>query len=169
VVLTRTFSEEFYERVLEDWAWLPLEGKRPFLASLFGDIFLEDNAGIWMLDVLEGSLERVFADRSQMAAVLETEEGQDRYLLSGLAFGAEHRLGIVPGPAQVLAWRLPPVLGAPTKVENLQLMDFEVYLSLQGQLHRQLKDLPPGAKITGFTVGGEAPQPLRDQAGRGSL
>lgn len=101
-----------------------------------------------MLDVLEGSLERVFDDRSQMAAVLGTEEGQDRYLLSGLAFGAERRLGLVPGPAQVLAWRLPPVLGAPVKVENLQLMDFEVYLSLQGQLHRQLKDLPPGARIT---------------------
>jgi hypothetical protein len=48
----------------------------------------------------------------------------------------------------VLACRLPPVLGAPIVAENLQLMDFEVYLSLQGQLRRQIEDLPPGAKIS---------------------
>jgi hypothetical protein len=49
------------------------------------------------------------------------------------------------------------VLGARIAVENLQLMDFVVYVSLQGQLHRQLKGLPPGTKITAFTYGGEAP------------
>jgi len=151
VLLTKSFSEESYRRALADWAWLPLDGKRPFMASLFGDVFLEDDAGIWVLDVLEGSLDRLFDDRGQLAAVLGTEAGQDRYLLAGLAFVAERRLGLVPGPAQVLAWKLPPVLGAPVAVENLELMDFEVYLSLQGQLHRQVKDLPPGTKITGFT------------------
>jgi hypothetical protein len=46
------------------------------------------------------------------------------------------------------------VFGAPVAVENLELMDFEVYLSLQGQLHRQVKDLPPGTRITGFTFEG---------------
>ena len=157
VLFTKTFSEESYRRALEDWAWLPLEGKRPFLASLFGDVFLEDDAGIWVLDVLEGSLERVFEDRYQMVAILDTEAGQDRHLLGGLAFGAERRLGLIPGPRQVLAWTVPPVLGAPIEAENLQLMDFEVYMSIQGQLHRQLQDLPPGTKITGFTIGGEVP------------
>jgi hypothetical protein len=157
MLLTKSFSEESYRRALADWAWLPLEGKRPFIASVFGDVFLEDGTGIWVLEVLEGSLDHVFADRGQLAAVLDTEAGQDRYLLAGLALGAERRLGLVPGPAQVLAWKLPPVLGAPIAVENLQLMDFEVYLSLQGQLHRQVKDLPPGTRITGFTYEGERP------------
>lgn len=155
VELTKTFSDESYRRALEDWAWLPLKAKRPFLTSLFGDVFLEDAAGIWMLDVLEGSLTLLFADRQQMAATLDTEKGRDRYLLAGLAVAAQSRLGLVPGPDQVLAWTLPPVLGAPIAVENLQLMDFEVYLRLQGQLHRQLKELPPGAKISGFTVDGD--------------
>lgn len=157
VVLTKTFGEDSYRRGLEDWAWLPLDGKRPFLASLFGDVFLEDASGIWLLDVLEGSLNHVFRDRQQMAAVLNTTDGQDRYLLGALALAAERHLGLVPGPAQVLAWKVPPALGAPTTIENLQLMDFEVYLSIQGQIHRQIKDLPPGTKITGFTVGDEAP------------
>ena len=69
----------------------------------------------------------------------------------------ERHRGLVPGPGQVLAWTVPPVLGAPTAIENLQIMDFEVYLSIQGQIHRQVKELPPGTKITGFSVGGEVP------------
>jgi len=150
MMLTKTFSEETYRQALDDWSWLSLAGKHPFLASLFGDVFLEDHAGIWMLDVLEGTLTHVFGDRQQMAAALDTEEGQDRHLLAGLALAAERRFGVVPGPGEVLAWTLPPVLGAPVAAENLQVMDFVVYLSLQGQLHRQVKDLPPGAKISGF-------------------
>jgi hypothetical protein len=63
----------------------------------------------------------------------------------------------VPGAQQVLAWQVPPVLGAPIAIENLELMDFEVYLSIQGQLHRQVKDLPPGTKISGITVDGQTP------------
>jgi hypothetical protein len=156
MLLTKTFSEDTYNRALEDWAWLPLDGKRPFLASLFGDVFLEDDAGIWMLDLLEGSLSCLFPDRQQMTAVLKTEDGQDRHLLAGLALAAE-RLGLFPTSGQVLGWKVPPVLGGPTAIENLELMDFEVYMSIQGQIHQQVKDLPPGARITGFTVDGKAP------------
>lgn len=152
MLLTRTFSEESYRRALEDWAWLPLAGKRPILASLFGDVFFEDGAGIWMLDVLEGALNHVFPDREHMPAVLDTEEGQDAYLLAGLALKAERHLGLVPGPGQVLAWMVPPALGGATASENLQLMDFEVYLSIEGQIRRQIKDLPPGTKIAGFSI-----------------
>jgi hypothetical protein len=110
-----------------------------------------------MLDVLEGSLSHLFSDRQRMTTILNTDEGQDRHLLAGLALAAERHLGLVPGPSQVLAWKVPPVLGAPTAIENLQLMDFEVYLSIQGQLHQQLKDLPPGTEITRITVDGDAP------------
>lgn len=142
MLLTKTFSEDSYRRAMEDWSWLPVGGMRPVAASLFGDVFLEDGSGIWVLDILEGSLRRVFSDRQQMAAVLSTEEGQDRHLLGGLALAAERLLGLVPGPTQVLAWKVPPALGAPTAIENLELMDFEAYLSLQGQIHRQVRELP---------------------------
>jgi hypothetical protein len=53
VDLTKIFSDDSFRRALEDWAWPPVAGKRPFLASLFGDVLLEAADGIWMLDVLE--------------------------------------------------------------------------------------------------------------------
>jgi hypothetical protein len=52
---TKIFSDDSFRRALEDSAWPPVAGKRPFLASLFGDVFLEAADGIWMLDVLECS------------------------------------------------------------------------------------------------------------------
>jgi hypothetical protein len=37
-------------------------------------------------------------------------------------------------------------------VENIEVMDFEVIVHLTGQLHRQVRDMPPGVRITGFTI-----------------
>jgi hypothetical protein len=162
---SKTFDEDVYLRALQDWAWLPIAGKRPVLASLFGDVFLEDAEGIWCLDVLEGSLKRVVADRQQMTQTLATEQGQDDYLLAGLAVGAHHRLGLSPGPAEVLAWRIPPVLGGPIEAENLELMDFEVHMSIQAQLHQQVSALKPGTKIAGFSIDAPAAEPSPPKKG----
>jgi len=35
-------------------------------------------------------------------------------------------------------------------------MNFEVIVHITGQLHQQIRDMPPGARITGFTI---APAP----------
>jgi hypothetical protein len=42
-------------------------------------------------------------------------------------------------------------------VSNVEVVDFLVALNLAGQIHRQIRELPPGTKITGFTVEGTAP------------
>jgi hypothetical protein len=127
-------------------------------------VFLDDESGaVWQLDILEGDLARPSA-AARRCGRLDTEEGQDRHLLAGLALGAHHRLGTTPGDHEVLAWTLPPILGGPVDAENLQTMDFEVWLSIAGQLHHQVKDLPPCTPITGFTMAEDAPP----TEGRGS-
>lgn len=156
--LLRFLDEGFYRRALADWDWLPVAGKRPFASSLFGDLFLDDETGaVWHLDVLEGDLSQVFASRQEMRDALDTDEGQDRYLLGGLALGAQHRLGVTAGEDQALAWTVPPVLGGSLEPENLYAMDFQVWLSIAGQLHRQVKDMAPGTVVTGFAMADEAP------------
>jgi hypothetical protein len=86
-----------------------------------------------------------------MQAELSTSEGQDRYLMAGLAFAAE-RQGTVPSARQMLSFKVAPVLGAAIAVENIEVMDFEVIVHLTGQLHRQVRDMAPGARITGFKI-----------------
>lgn len=153
---TRTFDDETYRRALESWGFVDLAGKAPLFTSPFGDVFLEDVEGIWMLDLLEGTLARVWSGREEMLAALQTAEGQDQYLLLGLALGAEAR-GLVPGPREVYGFTQPPVLGGPVEVENVEVTDVVVSLNITGQIHAQVRDLPPGTRISGFTVdGGQA-------------
>lgn len=99
-----------------------------------------------------------------MQAVLESEEGQDRYLLAGLALAAECA-GQHLGPDDVYSFRIPPVLGGLVDVSNVEVMSFTVAASINGQIHRQVKDLPPGSPISGVTVDGPDPSKPRKRRG----
>ena len=68
---------------------------------------------------------------------------------------------IVPSARQVLSFKVAPVLGAAISVENIEVMDFEAIVHLTGQLHQQVRDMPPGARITGFPIA-----PRRRNSGR---
>ena len=153
--LTRSFTAGQFARALESWDWADIQNKQPVFTSPFGDVFFKAQDGFWFLDLLEGTLTRPWPDAGALQAELNTAEGQDRYLMAGLAFAAE-RQGIIPSARQVLSFKVAPVLGAAIAVENIEVMDFEVIVHITGQLHRQVRDMPPGSRITGFTV---APPP----------
>ncbi len=78
---------------------------------------------------------------------LATTNGQDRYFLAGLALGAE-RKGIIPNASRVYGFKIPPVLGGATNVANIHVIDFVVSLHIL----RQIRDLPPGTRVSGFTI-----------------
>jgi hypothetical protein len=151
VELTKTFSDEQYSRALDSWAWLDIEGKAPLYASLFGDVFMKSDEGVWFLDSIQGRLTRVWADVAELHTNLSTEMGQGRYLLAGLALAAE-RVGKILGPNQVYDLMPPPILGGNFDVEHVTVADFVVTLNIGGQLHEQIRQLPPGTPITGFNV-----------------
>ena len=155
--LTRSFSADQFARALESWDWAGIGGKQPLFTSPFGDVYFRAPDGLWFLDLLEGTLTRPWPDAEALRAELNTAGGQDRYLMAGLAFAAE-RQGIVPSPRQVLSFKVAPVLGAAIAVENIEVMDFEVIVHLTGQLHRQVRDMPPGARVTGFTIAPAPPE-----------
>jgi hypothetical protein len=152
--LTKRFSPDQFRRALESWAWLDLEGKTPVLATLFGDVFFELNGSYWFLDTVEGTLTSQWSTGEMLQGELNTEEGQDKYLLGGLAMAAD-RAGLTLGPDQVYDFKVPPILGGQFALDNILAMDFEVSVHIAGQLLRQVKSLPPGTKITGFTVDGQ--------------
>lgn len=148
--LTKTFSADQFSRGLQAWRWLDLGGKTPVFASLFGDVVLESSAGLWFLDTLEGSLAQVWDSRDALRADLSTAEGQDKYLLAGLAHEA-HRRGIVLASDEVYDFVPPPAVGGSLDLGNITTTDFVVSLDIAGQIHEQIKDLPPGTRITGIT------------------
>lgn len=123
---------------LADWTWLDLGGKVPVMVSTFGHVFLQDTSGIWFLDPIEGDVTLEWPDVAAMNAVLSTATGRDTFLLEGLVLGAEHR-SIARGPHQIYVFTPPPILSRSFAFEHIMAMDFGVGMSVQGQLHRQLR------------------------------
>lgn len=154
VILTKSFSEADFDRALESWSWLDLQNKTPIFTSLFGDVFFASPDGFWFLDSLEGTLTRSWSSRDEIQADLDSESGQDQYLLGGLAMAVEQG-GIRLGPSQIYDFVIPPKLGGSFSVENVAAAEFVVAMNIAGQLLQQVKDLPPGTPITGFAIDGE--------------
>ncbi len=150
--LTKVFPPEVFAEALESWSFLPISGKQPVIATSFGDVFLQDADGYWFLDSLEGKLERVAANRDELKAILSTAEGQARYLMAGLAEEADDR-GMQLKPSEVFDFTQPPALGGRLDVANLAPKDFVVALNIAGQIHEQIRNLPPGTKISKIKIG----------------
>ena len=151
VDLIRRFTPDQFARALESWNWIGVGDKGPLFTSPFGDVFFRYDAGFWWLDTLEATLTREWATAEDLTAALNTPEGQDRYLLAGLAASAE-RQGITPTAMQVYGFKIAPVLGGEVGLANVEAIDFVVSINLLGQLHQQVRDLPPGTAISGFTL-----------------
>jgi hypothetical protein len=49
--------------------------------------------------------------------------------------------------AQVYSWRRPPALGGEYELENAETSDIAVHFSMTGQVHQQVRDLPPGTPV----------------------
>ncbi len=147
--LTRIFRDDQFAGALESWQWIGLEGLTPWFASVFGDVFLIGDDGVYWLDIAAGELTLEWSSAEETKRVLATDDGLDEYLFAGLAFAAAES-GLEPEGDQVYDYKVPPVLGGEFEVANLTTTDFEVVLHLTGQLHEQVKDLPEGAEVTGF-------------------
>ncbi len=147
--LTKTFAPEAYRQALQSWSWLGIGDKTPVLATPFGDVFLEDADGLWFLDTIEGAIKRVAGSRDELRELLNTGEGQDEYLLAGLAIALDGD-GVQLGEHEVYDFTIPPALGGKIEKANVTKMDFIVAVDLAGQLHEQIRNLPPGTKIKGF-------------------
>jgi len=150
--LIRRFSPDLLSEALSDWQWLPrLAGQRPLVTSAFGDVFLQGTDGVWFLDTVEGKLSREWDSPTSLQAELNTGDGQDRYLMAGLAMAA-FNAGLLPNDRQVLSFKVMPALGGPLELQNIEVSDLVVTLSIAGQIHRQIKDLPSGTAITGIQI-----------------
>ena len=120
------------------------------MSSLFGDLFLVADDGYWFLDTIEGTLDRQWRNREELQSSLASDEGQDEFLLGGLAEAA-HRSGLTLASNEVYDFAIPPILGGDFSVENIQARDFVVSVHIAGQLIQQVRDLPPGTTISGVS------------------
>jgi len=129
-----TPSREAIKRALESWQWLPIKGREPILVTVFGDMFFEGDDGIWFLDTLVGTVQRVCTTRAELERLLATTEAEDLYCLAGFVERAR-REGMILRDGECYDYTLHPVIGGKIEYANIQSRDFVLAVHIAGQLH----------------------------------
>ena len=131
------------------WEWLIGGDKQPLVMTKFGDWFLTDPQGqVYWLDLLEGACTQVAAFEQLMVQ----EEQLDHWFMLPWCY-ALHDDGQVPGEDQCFGFKIPPRLGAPVELANVEvanLMSYQVWMA-------EIAKIPPGTKVDAITVNGKLP------------
>lgn len=140
--------------MLSCWRWLTGQTAEIILVSTLGDAFLQEETGaVYWLSAGSGSYTKVADSLEDFQAkmVANVDEWFLPELVACLLI-VEQKLG----PNQCYGYKHPPVLGGQYDPDNFEPTDLHVHFSILGQVHEQVKDLPPGTKITDIEI--EGPQ-----------
>jgi hypothetical protein len=133
--------------LLEEWSWLLPADSKVLLLTRAGDLFLQlADRSVHMLDVGVGELQRVAADQKEFDEMISNPKVAREWLMipivdqlvaSGLGLGLE----------QCYGFRKLPIFGGTYSAENRVVLPIREHLGASGSLHRQVADLPDGAKV----------------------
>jgi hypothetical protein len=150
--LTVNFQTPGADDLLNDWRWLLGNSMRLLLVSALGDMFLADAEGrIFWLDTGAGQLQQIAGSEKEFKQLMQQKENADQWFIPQLV-GDLMDGGMRLGPGQCYSYKKPPVLGGEIEPGNFEPADLSVHFSLLGQLHRKVKDLPPGTKISDIKI-----------------
>jgi hypothetical protein len=139
--------------LLVDWRWLiGNQDYEVFRATALGDLFLRDPSGkILFLDMIGGSC-RLAAESEQGFEELLNDREVRRNMLMARVVEAARDAGMLLGPGQCYSPNIPPLLSGTLDEDNLEPTSIVVHSSVMGQIHRQVKGLPGGTKISQVNV-----------------
>lgn len=151
--LTVNFDDLPQTTLLEDWEWLIGTTKQPILLTAVGDAFLKDtvDGSIHWLAVGNADFRPIASDIHEFRSLL-TDEAFVLDYFAVEALLALKEAGVTLGPGQIYSLKVPPILGGKYALDNIAPTNIAVHFSITGQIYRQVKDMPPGTKITGFEI-----------------
>ncbi|MBV8036335.1 T6SS immunity protein Tdi1 domain-containing protein [Roseateles sp.] len=146
--LAADFDVEQRESLLVEWHWLIGEHRLPILFAAIGNAFVQDleDGSVHLLDAGEGRLTQVAQSADEFGELIN-DGGFVRAWFDVQAIAELKAAGRTLAPGQVWGFIQPPVLGGTFSTDNYEPTDMAVHFSIQGQIHRQVKDLPAGAPI----------------------
>jgi hypothetical protein len=146
------------DEVLADWRWLIPTDLQLWKVTMAGDALLRRPAdgSVHFLDVMGGTVEQIASDEAAFEAAVAVIENREKWLMPEVVEG-QAALGMCPAANECLSFKTPPVLGGQLAPENFETCSVLVHFSIAGQIHKQVKDLPPGTKIGKIAI--EEPSP----------
>lgn len=138
------------DELLSEWRWLVDDSHQVVVISALGDLFLRRNDGrIFWLDAGTAQLIQVAtsADEFKRLMAQNVNEWFAPQLVGDLLSSGK-RLA----PGECFSYTVPPVLGGAIEPDNFEPTDLQVHFGILGQIHRQVKDLPPGTPISDIRI-----------------
>jgi len=138
--------------LLNDWEWLMCEPMKPILLTALGDVFAQgDSRAVYFLDANSGAIEKIAPNGDEFQNKLRDVRFVTEKLLPARILELR-KAGITLKPGEVYSYSHPLALGGEDTNENVAPTHVSVHLSLYGQIHRQIKDLPEGTSISDFRL-----------------
>ena len=140
------------DTLLNDWAWAMPEPLRPVLLTAMGDAFAQDESGaVYFVDMVEGTITSVADDGASFQSLLSNTQFVTDHLFPSRIVQLRNA-GKTLKPKHVYSHRQLLVLGGDDGADNVEVTDVSVHISIHGQVHRQVKNLPDGASIDSIKI-----------------
>jgi len=112
------------ETLLEDWVWLIGRDRLPVMATLAGDVFVQDQrtGAVHFVDTVEGTCMEVAHDGEEFGELLKDKAFVMQHFSVNLV-APLIKADSMPGPGQLLSFKKPPVLGGEYATSNLEPAD----------------------------------------------
>jgi hypothetical protein len=151
--LTVDFKNSKRDALLEEWRWLIGERKLPLLLTASGNAFVEDSDDrtVHFLDVASSRFFPVSDSSDEFQRLLSDPAFVSEYFETPLVAAARES-GLLLNSRQIYSFITPLILGGERCAENIEIADQEVHFSVQGQIAREVHDLPAGASIDRVTI-----------------
>ncbi|MER9212572.1 DUF1851 domain-containing protein [Mesorhizobium sp. M0663] len=125
--------------LFHDWSWLVPTSHTPLMVGHFGDtVFAAPDGSLSLLSTLDGEYERIARTGAEFNRLKGDPENVDSWFQWGWA-NIALQSGIVPKDDECLGWKIAPILGGQFGVDEIMTFPRRAYLSIQGQLHRQIR------------------------------
>jgi len=132
---------------LAEWRWKLGGAAKVIALSRSGDAFLlQADGAVYWLDTGAGTFSAVAPSREEFNTMLASAASAARLLLAPVVDDFVRTHGPFPS-GTCLGFTQLPVLGGAYTIDNRFLISEVEHFGVTGDLHRQLRDLPDGAKV----------------------
>jgi hypothetical protein len=141
-------SQFVWADLLDAWTWLVPPTATVWLMNRFAELVLVlENGSVSYLETSAGVLKNIARDRADFIVRIDQGNDANEWLMIPLVDRCV-TAGMTLGPNQCYGFITAPTLGGQYDISNVERLDIAVYLSLMGQIHEQIEDLPNGSKIS---------------------
>ncbi len=140
------------DSLLSHWTWAMPEPLRPVLITSMGDVFAQGESGaVYFVDMIEGNIRLVADDGASFQGLLRNNQFVTEHMFPSRIVQLRNA-GLTLGKMEVYSHKTLLVLGGADELDNIEATDASVHVSIHGQVHQQVKDLPEGTPISEIKI-----------------